>query len=134
MMQVNMKSLNPDFDWRTLSPDERMTTNIVPDRLCVEPASEFYCPIFMRRVGVKLDDAVQNRVVEYCMSEGWVRLHTNTIRKVKVSRHGKVVAFKKHGKVRAYLQGKLVVVDPGGKGQPTQYQLVEDNGTTRDLP
>ena len=101
--EVDMRAVDPDFDWRAIPPADRRTTNIVPDRLSVEPSSEFYCPIYIRRVCVLFEGAEQSKVIEYCISEGWVRRYPGAKKNIRVSKNGRVVAFKAHGKVRVKL-------------------------------
>jgi hypothetical protein len=46
-----------------------------PDRLAVDPKSPHYDPaVLARDVGVRFKGAEKNNVVEYCVSERWVRL------------------------------------------------------------
>lgn len=92
-----------EFDWRKLTPVERMTTAVLPSRLSVEPSSPFYCGIYIRRVEVFLNGVALKRVIEYNLSEGWVREHRVPRKNVRVSRNGKVIAFKRTGSVTARL-------------------------------
>lgn len=44
----------------------------LPDRVSVEPDSEFYDP-YWKKIGVKFRGRVIFDVIEVCVSEGWVR-------------------------------------------------------------
>jgi hypothetical protein len=128
--QIDSKFLGDAFDWRNIPPVDRLTSNIAPDRLCVEPGSEYYCPIYIRRVGVKLDGVILSRVIEYCVSEGWVREYRPSRpgkARVKVSTTGRVVAFKRSGKVRAYLEGPLEAIGDG------TFELVREDGSRKPV-
>jgi len=74
----------------------------LPDRVCIHEDSPYYNSYF-RHIGVKLDGKVRMQdVVEYCVSEGWIR---HWIRgpngQIKTER-GRYVAVKVMGKVEPY--------------------------------
>lgn len=122
--------LPESFDWRQIPPDDRYTTDIIPDRLSVEPSNDYHCPIFMRRIAVFLNGIQMPRVIEYSISEGWVRQHRVLSGKVRVSKHGSVIGFKREGKVKVVMIGILkgrVVHD--GKQQQIEAVLVRPDGT-----
>jgi hypothetical protein len=121
----------PPFDWRTISPKDRYKSEAVPDRLSVEPSSEWHCPIFMRRISVKIDGVIAPRVIEYCVSEGWIRQHRVPSGKIRVSKNGSVVAFKKKGRVKVELVGPLMG-QLSEDGQHIEVKLVRGDGATFD--
>lgn len=52
-----------------IEPD---VTSEFPDRLSVEPNSRYYTSVGSY-VGVKLEGEIVEQVVEFCISEGWIR-------------------------------------------------------------
>lgn len=52
---------------------------VIPDRVCTEKASPFYDAQIGREIDVFLNGIRQvNNVVEYCISEGWLRRYRKT--------------------------------------------------------
>ena len=46
-----------------------------PDRLSLDPRSEFYDETLLSRgVGIKFNGQEKTSVIEYCVSEGWIRV------------------------------------------------------------
>lgn len=90
--------------------DTKIYGKVAPDRLSVEPSSPYFNAASLKRIGVKFNGVVQNRLVEYCVSEGWVRRHVSSkgTRKGKpklpVSANGRVPAFKSFGVVEVFVQ------------------------------
>lgn len=47
----------------------------LPDRLCIDKSSPYFGdPALTNRIGVRFKGVERTNVVEYCVSEGWVRL------------------------------------------------------------
>lgn len=50
-------------------------TDTPPDRLSLNPRSRFYDEALIRRgVGVRFKGQERTNVVEYCLSEGWIKV------------------------------------------------------------
>jgi len=50
-------------------------TDTPPDRLSLNPRSRFYDETLIRRgVGVRFKGQERTNVVEYCLSEGWIKV------------------------------------------------------------
>jgi len=72
-----------------------------PDRLCVDPESQFHDEaVLARGVGVRFKGEEKTNVEEYCVSEGWVRLAVGN----RVDRRGKALTVKLQGTVEPYFQ------------------------------
>lgn len=79
----------------------------IPDRLCAEKNSPYYDLAMCRKVRVYMDEVGQNpHVLEYCISEGWLRRFTGKDRKAVVTLTGVVRVDWKPGIVPS------VVADP----------------------
>ena len=49
-------------------------TDILPDRLSVNPRSKYYDEALLARgVGIRFNGVERTNVEEYCVSEGWIR-------------------------------------------------------------
>lgn len=47
----------------------------LPDHLSIDPRSRFYNPaVFEHEVGIRLNGKLREDVVEYCISERWVKV------------------------------------------------------------
>ena len=76
-------------------------TDILPDRLCVNPKSSWYNEALLERgVGVRFNGVEKTNVEEYCVSEGWVRLAVGRT----VDRAGNPMTVKLKGTVEPYLR------------------------------
>jgi hypothetical protein len=73
----------------------------IPDHVSIEPESPFFLPGYSR-VGVRLNGEVcPNNVVEFCVSEGWVRQWIVVNGKPKMER-GRYLAFRRQGRVEPF--------------------------------
>lgn len=72
--------------------------NGLPDRLCVDERSPYFCKVaLMKQPRVFFNGVEQpGNVEEYCVSEGWIR---RVARGAKQVRFGRRLAFKVQGKV-----------------------------------
>ena len=71
----------------------------LPDRLSNDPRSPFYiAAVFERDVGIRLNDKEKMEVVEYCISEGWVKIPAGKT----LDRKGFPLLIKLSGKVEAF--------------------------------
>ncbi|MGQ4274514.1 DUF3297 family protein [Terrihabitans sp. B22-R8] len=78
-----------------------MTTETLPDRLCVEPTSEFYNEdLIARGVGIHFNGVEKTNVEEYCVSEGWIRVAAGKAR----DRFGNPMTMKLKGKVEPFIR------------------------------
>jgi len=76
-------------------------TDVLPDRLCVNPKSPYYDEAILKRdVGVRFNGVERHNVEEYCISEGWVRLAAGK----SVDRHGNPITIKYTGTVEVYFR------------------------------
>lgn len=76
-------------------------TDIPPDRLSLDPRSEFYDePLLTRGVGIKFNGEEKTSVIEYSISEGWIRVPAGRSR----DRFGQPMTIKLKGKVEPYFE------------------------------
>ncbi|MCD0416381.1 MAG: DUF3297 family protein [Rhodopseudomonas sp.] len=78
------------------------TQNIeLPDRLSIEPSSPYYDAALLELdVGVRFKGQDKTNVIEYCVSEGWIRVAAGTAK----DRFGNQLAIKVHGPVEPYIR------------------------------
>lgn len=78
------------------------TQNIeLPDRLSIEPSSPYYnADLLELDVGVRFKGQDKTNVIEYCVSEGWIRVAAGTAK----DRFGNQLAIKVHGLVEPYIR------------------------------
>lgn len=78
---------------------ESTPTPPLPDRLSNDPRSPHYHEaVFAHDVGIRLNDKEQTGVVEYCISEGWVKVPAGKT----LDRRGFPLLIKLKGKVEAF--------------------------------
>ncbi|MCP1242606.1 DUF3297 family protein [Acetobacter lambici] len=76
-------------------------SDAMPDRLSVNPNSEFYNEALLERgVGVRFKGVEKTNVEEYCVSEGWVRVAVGKT----VDRRGNPLTMKLTGPVEVWLK------------------------------
>lgn len=74
----------------------------LPDRLSTDPGSPFFNePLIERGIGVRFKGVEKTNVVEYCLSEGWVRLAVGN----SVDRKGRPLTMKVQGAIEVYIRG-----------------------------
>jgi hypothetical protein len=72
-----------------------------PDRLSLDPRSEFFDESLLSRgVGIKFNGNEKTNVIEYCISEGWIRVPAGRSR----DRFGQPMTLKLQGKVEPYFE------------------------------
>ncbi len=78
------------------------TQNIeLPDRLSIEPSSPYYnADLLELDVGVRFKGQDKTNVIEYCVSEGWIRVAAGAAK----DRFGNQLAIKVHGPVEPYIR------------------------------
>jgi hypothetical protein len=92
-------------------------TDVLPDRLCVDPDSPFHdADVLAKGIGVRFKGEEKTNVEEYCVSEGWVRLAVGN----RVDRRGKALTVKLQGRVILLMSrpGKLRPPTLSGSGCP----------------
>lgn len=76
-------------------------TDTLPDRLSIDPASRFYDEKLMsRNIGIRFNDTERTNVIEYCVSEGWIR---SAVGKT-LDRKGQPLTVTLKGKVEPYFK------------------------------
>ena len=77
------------------------TSDTPPDRLYVNPRSEFFDADLLRRgVGIRFKGAVRTNVDEFCISEGWIRVQAGKT----MDRKGNPLTLKLNGPVEAWYE------------------------------
>ena len=72
-----------------------------PDRLSLDPRSEFYDEALLSRgVGIKFNGQEKTSVIEYSISEGWIRVAAGRSR----DRHGQPMTIRLKGEVEPYFE------------------------------
>lgn len=72
-----------------------------PDRLSVNPRSEFFDAERLRRgVGIRFKGTVRTNVDEFCISEGWIRVQAGKT----MDRKGNPLTIKLSGPVEAWYE------------------------------
>jgi hypothetical protein len=73
----------------------------LPDRLSLDPRSPHFDEALLSRgVGIKFNGQEKTSVVEYCISEGWIRVAAGKSR----DRYGQPMTIKLQGKVEPYFE------------------------------
>ena len=74
-----------------------------PDRLSLDPRSPWYDEELLGRgVGIKFNGQEKTNVLEYCISEGWIRVPAGRSR----DRYGQPMTIKLNGTVEPYYDDK----------------------------
>lgn len=77
------------------------TSDAFPDRLSLDPRSEHYDEALLSRgVGIKFNGQEKTNVIEYSISEGWIRVPAGRSR----DRFGQPMTIKLNGKVEPYFE------------------------------
>ena len=72
-----------------------------PDRLSLDPRSEYYDEALLSRgVGIKFNWNEKTSVIEYSVSEGWIRVAAGR----SLDRYGRPMTIKLNGKVEPYFE------------------------------
>jgi hypothetical protein len=72
-----------------------------PDRLSLDPRSEYYDEALLGRgVGIKFNGQEKTTVIEYSISEGWIRIAAGKSR----DRYGQPMTIKLKGTVEPYFE------------------------------
>jgi hypothetical protein len=72
-----------------------------PDRLSLDPRSPYFDEALLERgVGIKFNGQEKTNVIEYSISEGWIRVAAGRSR----DRYGQPMTIKLNGKVEPYYE------------------------------
>ena len=72
-----------------------------PDRLSLDPRSDYYDEALLTRgVGIKFNGQEKTNVIEYSISEGWIRVSAGRSR----DRYGQPMTIKLKGSVEPYFE------------------------------
>ncbi|MEO7602180.1 MAG: DUF3297 family protein [Sphingomicrobium sp.] len=81
---------------------EATQDDALPDRLSLDPRSAFYDEtVLSRGVGIKFNGKEKTSVIEYCISEGWIRVAAGR----SLDRHGQPMTITLKGDVQPYFDG-----------------------------
>ena len=73
----------------------------LPDRLSLDPRSPYFDEaVLSRGVGIKFNGNEKTSVIEYCISEGWIRIAAGKSR----DRYGQPMTIKLNGQVEPYFE------------------------------
>ena len=73
----------------------------LPDHLSIDPRSpHHHAAVFEHDIGIRFNDKVRADVVEYCISEGWVKVPAGKT----LDRKGQPLLIKLKGRVEAYYE------------------------------
>ena len=76
-------------------------TDIVPDRLSIDPSSPYFdADALQRGIGVRFRERERKDVEEYSISEGWIRVQAGKT----VDRRGKPLTIKLSGPVEVWFE------------------------------
>jgi hypothetical protein len=76
-------------------------TDAPPDRLSLDPRSDYYDEALLSRgVGIKFNGQEKTNVIEYSISEGWIRVAAGRSR----DRYGQPMTIKLKGSVEPYFE------------------------------
>lgn len=71
----------------------------LPDHLSIDPRSPHHnAAVFEHDIGIRFNDKEREDVVEYCISEGWVKVPAGKT----LDRKGQPLLIKLKGRVEAY--------------------------------
>jgi hypothetical protein len=85
-----------------------------PDRLSLDPRSPYFDEALLERgVGIKFNGQEKTNVIEYSISEGWIRVAAGRSR----DRYGQPMTIKLNGKVEPYYERPAE-----GEGEPSTGQ------------
>jgi len=84
-------------------------TDTPPDRLSLDPRSDYFDEALLERgVGIKFNGQEKTNVIEYCISEGWIRVAAGRSR----DRYGQPMTIRLNGTVEPYYENP-----PSGEAQ-----------------
>ena len=76
-------------------------TDTPPDRLSLDPRSDYFDEALLSRgIGIRFNGQEKTSVIEYSVSEGWIRVAAGRSR----DRYGQPMTIKLSGKVEPYFE------------------------------
>ena len=79
--------------------DDTSAPDALPDRLSLDPRSPHFDEALLSRgVGIKFNGQEKTNVIEYCISEGWIKVAAGKSR----DRFGQPMTIRLNGKVEPY--------------------------------
>ena len=92
---------NKTTEAETATETETAKAATPPDRLSVNPQSEYFEPeVLQRGIGIRLNGQEKTTIEEYCVSEGWAKVTAGRSR----DRHGNPMTITLKGKVEPYFK------------------------------
>jgi hypothetical protein len=83
-------------------------TDTPPDRLSLDPRSEYFDEALLGRgVGIRFNGQEKTNVIEYSISEGWIRVSAGRSR----DRFGQPMTLKLSGEVEPYFENPPAAQD-----------------------
>lgn len=80
---------------------DKTSKDTPPDRLSLDPRSPHFDESLLERgVGIKFNDSEKTNVIEYSISEGWIRVAAGR----SLDRYGQPMTIKLKGKVEPYFE------------------------------
>ena len=93
--------------------DEKPQDAALPDRLSLDPRSRYYDEEPLARgVGIKFNGNEKTNVIEYCVSEGWIRVAAGR----SLDRYGQPMTVTLKGKVEPYFENPAPAPEKGAEG------------------
>ena len=90
-------------------------TDTPPDRLSLDPRSDYFDEALLERgVGIKFNGQDKTNVIEYSVSEGWIRVAAGRSR----DRFGQPMTIRLNGKVEPYYESPRQA--EGGEGEASE--------------
>ena len=81
--------------------DDTKAPDTPPDRLSLDPRSDYFDEALLSRgVGIRFNGQEKTNVVEYSISEGWIRIAAGR----SLDRFGRPMTIKLQGKVEPYFE------------------------------
>ena len=91
---------------------ETAASDTPPNRLSLDPRSPHFDEALLSRgVGIKFNGQEKTNVIEYCISEGWIRVAAGR----SLDRYGQPMTIRLNGTVEPYFEGAGQSV--GGEGE-----------------
>ena len=85
----------------------------LPDRLSLDPRSKYYDEEPLARgVGIRFNGNEKTNVIEYCVSEGWIRVAAGR----SLDRYGQPMTVTLKGKVEPYFENPAPEAPEGAEG------------------
>jgi hypothetical protein len=89
-------------------------TDTPPDRLSLDPRSDYFDETLLNRgVGIRFNGQEKTNVIEYSVSEGWIRVAAGRSR----DRYGQPMTIKLNGTVEPYFENPPEGQDEGAASE-----------------